>query len=109
MQKRMLFERFMYILENDDNYQVDETSFYFIDDPEQKEHMIGCIRKCDRPYWIGYCDIPDGCEFYTALEMLEAKVFNGKSIKERWNEIELITIGAINYNEWLEMYNENVI
>ena len=41
--------------------------------------------------------------------MLEAKVFNGKSIKERWNEIELITIGAINYNEWLEMYNENVI
>lgn len=56
--------------------------FYFNDDPEQKEHMIGCIRKYDKPYWIGYCDIPDGCEFYTAVEMTEAKVFNGKSIKE---------------------------
>ena len=58
MDKPFSFETFLRILENDDYYAVDETSFYFDDDPEEKDRMLGCLRKYDKPYWVGNCDIP---------------------------------------------------
>lgn len=46
--------------------RVDETTFYFRSDPEEIEHYIGYLSRYDKPYWAGYCDVPDGCEFKTA-------------------------------------------
>ena len=51
-------------------------------------------------YWVGFCDIEGGCDFKTAKELFEAPIFDGKSIKDRWNEVEIIAIGGINVDEW---------
>lgn len=106
MDKPFSFETFLRILENDDYYAVDETSFYFDDDPEEKDRMLGCLRKYDKPYWVGNCDIPDGCSFYTARELLNAKIFDGRSIGERWEHMVFIAVGGIRIEDWLEIYNE---
>lgn len=85
---------------------IDETAFYFKNDPEETDHYIGYLPEYDLPYWIGVCDIPDGCEYKTAEEMFEAPVFNGKSIKERWSEIIIFQIGAIPVDEWLDSWGK---
>lgn len=83
---------------------IDETSFYFKDDPQKIERFIGCLPQSELPYWVGYCDIEGGCEFKTAKELFEAPIFDGKSIKDRWNEVEIIAIGAIGIDEWKEEF-----
>ena len=80
---------------------IDETCFIFKDDPQEIEHFIGYDPRFKLPYWVGYCDIEGGCEFKTAKELFEAPIFAGKSIKDRWDDIELIAIGGINVDEWV--------
>lgn len=84
---------------------VDETVFYFITDKNEEDHYIGFIPQYDEPYWAGYCDIPGGCSFKTAEELFNAKIYDGKSIKDRWNEIVIYQIGGISAESWPEIYN----
>ena len=79
---------------------IDETSFYFKDDPQKIERFIGYLPQHALPYWIGQCDVEGGCEFTTAKELFEAPVFDGRSLKDRWEDAVLITIGAISIDEW---------
>ncbi len=96
----MTYDELLKIFEKGDD--CDETVFYFKTDPKQKEHYLGFIPKYDKSYWIGYCDIEDGCEFTTAKEMFEAKVFDGKSIKSRWDEVVLCSINGRNVEDFFE-------
>lgn len=104
MRNPFSFEEFLRILENDDHYPINETLFYFDDDIDETDHMLGCIRNYEKPYWIGYCDIADGCEFNTANELLSAKIFDGKSMKERWEHIIFETVGGIGLKDWLDCW-----
>ena len=79
---------------------IDETSFYFKDDPQEIEHFIGYQPQYDLSYWVGYCDIEGGCNFKTAKELFEAPVFDGRSLKDRWEDVVLMTIGAVDIDEW---------
>ncbi len=107
MDKPFSFEDFQKILENDDVFFIDETLFCFDDEPENEQmHYLGCIREYEKPYWIGYCDIPDGCEFLTASEMLNAKVFHGRSIKEKWDHMIFENIGGIGLDDWFMQYGD---
>ncbi|HBM98900.1 MAG TPA: hypothetical protein DD413_05685 [Ruminococcus sp.] len=85
---------------NNSGIAVDETAFYFKTDINEKEHYIGFISKQDKPYWAGYCDITNGCAFKTAEELFNAKIYDGKSIKERWNQIVIIQISGIPVEDW---------
>ena len=76
-------------------YHIDETYFYFSDDAEEEEHYIGCIAKYEHPYWAGYSDIPNGCEFSTAEELVTAREYNGKSLKERWDKVVITDIEIV--------------
>ena len=87
---------------------ADETVFYFKSDINKYDHYIGYLPEYDKPYWAGYCDIPDGCEFESAEELFNAKIYNGKSIKERWKDIILLNISGVDINEWADMYGVNV-
>ena len=87
------------------NVQLDETSFYFRSD-SSKDSMIGYLPQYDKPYWVGCCDIPDGCEFETAQEMFETKIFDGKSLKDRWDEVIIINIGGISVLDWKKSWLE---
>ena len=94
-------EDLVYLFEQTDN--VDETAFYFDDDPEQNEHYIGYISKFgDKPYWIGLCDIDGGCEFATTKELFEAKVFGGKSLNERREHTIIFQIGGFSVDDYMK-------
>ena len=79
------YEKFLWILERDHMFLVDETRFYFNDDADKSEHYLGCLRAFQKPYWVGYCDVPDGCEFDTAYE----------------------EIGGLSVDDWLKLYRNN--
>lgn len=105
MTKPFSFETFQVILENDNIFSIDETLFYFDDEPaNERTHYLGCIRKYDKPYWVGYCDVPNGCDFLTASDLLNAKIFGGKSIKDRWEHVVIEQIGCIGLEDWLVFY-----
>ena len=74
---------------------IDETEFFFADDPEETDHTIGFLPEYDKPYWCGHCDVQNGCEFSTAEELFDARIFDGKSIKERWDTFVLTNIGGL--------------
>lgn len=80
--------------------EVDETSFYFRPESPFYDHMIGYLPEYEEPYWAGDCDIPDGCEFKTAKELFEAKIYGRKSIRDRWDELEMIHFGGFDVDDW---------
>lgn len=91
------YEDYEWLLDQFENNpeSVDETQFYFSSEAINDTHYIGYISKYEDPYWAGYCDVPDGCAFHTAKELFEAKIYDGKSIKERWGEVVLTHFGGI--------------
>ena len=56
------------------------------------------------PYWVGDCDIQDGCEFDTAEELFQAKIFDGQSIQERWEHLILVNVGGFGAEDWIDCY-----
>ena len=103
------FEQLVYIFENDDIFPVDETTFHF-DFERTEQHYLGCLREqnSEKPYWAGYCDDTQGCEFATARELLCAGIFGGRSVKDSWAHIVIDTIGGIAADDWLDYYKEKL-
>lgn len=108
MDQPFSFATFLNVLEHDDYFSVDETAFYFDDDPAEEERMLGCLRKLDKPYWVGNCDLPKGGGYSTAAQLLSAKIFNGESLKDRWNHIVFVSVGGIRIDEWLDLYQDKL-
>lgn len=76
-----------------------EMSFCFNDDIER---FLGIMKEENDSYWVGLCDIEGGMSFDTADKMINAKVYAAKSLKERWDEVYIISIDALSLEEWLE-------
>lgn len=96
------YAEFLRIFEHDDWFLIDETVFY-LDYAPDEEYYLGCLREYEEPYWAGYCDISeDGC-FCTASALLNAKIFHGRSVKERWENVRFFQIGGIPVETWLEL------
>ena len=104
MRAEINYEKLLYFFENDNIYPVDETTFYFNDDLEKVLHYIGCLRQYEKPYWAGYCDILDGCEFMTAKELFTAKIYNNQSIEDRWEHLVIVDIGGIPVLDWIKYH-----
>lgn len=83
---------------------IDETCFFFADDDTEKERYLGFLPQYDPPYWVGYCDIPDGAEFFTAEELVSAPVFGGKSLRERWDQVRILSIEGASLDDWLAYF-----
>ncbi|MGN1097978.1 MAG: hypothetical protein ACI4SS_03675 [Clostridia bacterium] len=81
---------------------IDETCFYFIDDKDKEEHYLGFCPRYDKPYWIGYCDIKYGAEFESAEELVNAPVFDKRTLKERWNDVRIISIEGCCLEDWIK-------
>lgn len=81
---------------------IDETCLVFADDPDEHEHYLGYLPQFKKPYWVGYCDIEDGCEFESAKELVEAPIFDGKSLRERWNSVVIWSIGGTCLEDWIK-------
>ena len=48
-----------------------------------------------RRVFAGLCDVEGGCLFSTAKELFEARIYDGKSIRERWQELVMIGMGGL--------------
>lgn len=81
---------------------IDETCFYFADDSEEEEHYLGYNQGELKPYWVGYCDVKDGVEFKTAEELVNAPIFDGKSLKSRWRDVRICSIETFPLKDWVE-------
>lgn len=81
---------------------IDETCFYFSDDETQTEHYLGFLPQYEEPYCVGYCDIDDGAEFLTADELVNAPVFDKRTLMERWSEVRIVSIEGLCLDDWLE-------
>ena len=92
------FDYFFRQLESGVN--IDETCFYFTDDDNETERYLGFIPQYDKPYWVGYCDISGGAKFHTAEELVNAKIYHGKSLTERWDSVRIVSIIGICLEEW---------
>ncbi len=88
----------------DAGININETRFYFEDDPEEKEHYLGYILEQEKPYWVGYCDIKDGCDFKSAIELVSAPIFDGKTLKERWNKVIICSIEGCSLDDWMKSF-----
>lgn len=85
---------------------VDETVFYFQSDPAEEEHYIGYLPQYEKPYWAGLCDTPGGVELETAKELFEAKIYDGMSLKQRWPELVIVSMGGVSVSEMDESWFE---
>lgn len=83
---------------------INETCFYFDDEPQIEERYIGYSPEYEKPYWVGYCDIEDGCEFYTAEDLVNAKIYKGKSLIERWENVVIESIEGLSLDDWFEFF-----
>ena len=83
---------------------VDETCFYFRDDPGGKKHYLGYLPQYDKPYWAGDCDVEGGCEFKTAEELVNAPIFDGQSLIARWKSIVICSIEGLSCEVWMEAF-----
>lgn len=81
---------------------IDETCFYFKDDPAEEEHYLGYLPQYEVPYWVGKCDVENGCEFKTAEELVNAPIYYGKSLKELWDKIVIVSIEGLPLDDWME-------
>lgn len=81
---------------------INETCFYFSDDETEEEHYLGFLPQYEKPYWVGYCDIPDGAEFHTAYELVNAPIFNNRSLINRWGSVRIISIEGLCLDDWME-------
>lgn len=87
---------------------VDETSFSFEKDNQDFIRYIGYSENDPLPYWAGLCDLPDGRRFRTADELFEAKIYDGKSLKERWDEVTIYSINSFPLDDWLSCLPHSV-
>ena len=87
---------------------VDETSFTFEKDNQDLLRYIGYSENDPLPYWAGLCDLPNGRRFQTADELFEAKIYDGKSLKERWDEVTIYSINSLPLDDWLSCLPHSV-
>ena len=83
---------------------INETCFYFKDDPDKVEHYLGHISSQENPYWVGYCDIDGGCDFESAAELVNAPIFNGRTLKERWDKVIICEIEGCGLDDWMKCF-----
>jgi hypothetical protein len=81
---------------------IDETCFYFLNDPKEEEHFCGFSPQFDKPYYVGLCDIENGIDFTSADELVNAPIFNGQSLKSRWSDVKIVSIMGLRLEDWFE-------
>lgn len=79
-----------------------ENSFYVENSDKYCDCWMGFNQDFSEPYWFGLT--PDGknsYDFKCAEEMLNAKVFDGRSMKDIWDKIYFISINCISACDWV--------
>lgn len=79
-----------------------ENNFYIDGIDKYNDCWIGFNDQFEEPYWFGIT--PDGnnaYEYNTADEILNAKVFDGKSMYELWDKVYFYSLNGVDVLEWI--------
>lgn len=87
---------------------VDEISFAFESDSGEAIIFISVSDHVDEPYWLGLSDSPDSKRFKEIDELFKAKIYDGKSLKERWSEVIIYGISGQSLDDWLTFAEHSV-
>ena len=101
---------FSYMLELfEKDVDINETNFWFEGEPCGDQHYLGCLPEVDpeKPYWAGYCDLPDGFACATAKELFNAPYYDGRSLRERWSEVHIYEIGLTPPEQFMEWHADD--
>ena len=90
--QHMFYEQLLELFEKREN--IESTEFYFSDDPYKRIHTIGYDPNLEKPYHARYFDEQDIHYFSTADELFNAPVYENESIKDRWKNVVIISIGG---------------
>ena len=83
---------------------VYKNHFYIEDNDKYDDCRIGFNDDYDKPYWFGLT--PDGnnaYKFKTADEILSAKVFDGKSLKDLWSRVYFYSLNGMDPKDWVAL------
>ena len=64
------------------------------------DHWFRTEHKC--PFWVGRCDYPGGVDFYTAHELLNYPLFEGRSFHMVWHLLEFDSAAGMPIDLWLQ-------
>ena len=83
---------------------INETHFYIEEDPVYDSCWLGRLDS-PTPYWYGLtADGSQAYDYVTAQELVDAKVFHGKSLREVWSRVRFYSLGDIEPDTWLSRY-----
>ncbi|MBQ2725472.1 MAG: hypothetical protein IJF78_07190 [Clostridia bacterium] len=90
---------------------LNESEFLLASDPISPKqpgycgaYMIGWLGETEKPYWIGGFDGAQDARFSSAEELMDAPVFGGKSLRERWDDIMWLSLMSIPTDEWMSLF-----
>lgn len=93
----MNFNAFYHALSNKNIY---ELCFCIYNDLKYKDCWLGYSLN-HKLYWLGLvADGSEAYEFKSASELINAKVFYGKSLQDIWNSIDVMSIDGLCLEEW---------
>ena len=46
-----------------------------------------------------------GCEFKMASELVNAPIYDGKSLKSRWNKVVIVSIESFPVDDWIQCFH----
>jgi len=84
---------------------IDETIFFFDDDPEEEHGYIMLFSGDSEYYCDGRC-CDRGFLIKNVDEVFNAKVWRGKSLKERWEHTVIDRIGGKKIRAWLSEWTD---
>ena len=71
---------------------ITEISFRFSDDPWRTRYLIICHRMMHPPIVVTRGFSRRRHRFFTAEELGEARIFKGKSLKEKWDKVIFVPL-----------------
>lgn len=80
-----------------------ENNFEIVDNNKFDDCWIGYSENFNE-YWFGLPDGNNDYDYKTAEEILNAPVFNGKSMHELWNKVRFYSINGLGTEDWF-LYN----
>ncbi|MGT2772455.1 hypothetical protein [Streptococcus marimammalium] len=87
---------------------VNEITFAFESDSDDLLRFIGVSDDVEGFYWLGLSDSPNSKQFKEVDELFNAKIYDGKSLKERWSEVIIYGIADQSLDDWLTFSKHSV-
>lgn len=78
-----------------------EVAFDFEGNYDDFFYYIGYDKEKEKPYWARRSDKQEVNAFTCADALFETKLYDGKSLKERWSDVTIYSVNGLSLSDWL--------